>query len=153
YDKRLYDRLHDGHAAPIRGHLVAGIDYQNRLARFLENHDEPRAAAEFNWPQHRAAALITFLSPGLRFFYQGQCEGARVRVPTHLCRGRSEPLNPDIAAFYSRLLQILKETEDFRSGAWSQIQPQPAWSGNWTSDCFIAYAWTGEHGRHVVVVN
>src|SRR6478672_4051004 len=31
YDKRLYDRLRDGHAAPIRGHLLAGLDYQDKL--------------------------------------------------------------------------------------------------------------------------
>ena len=36
YDKRLYDRLRDGHAGPIRGHLLAGLDYQDKLARFLE---------------------------------------------------------------------------------------------------------------------
>ena len=67
YDKRLYDRLRDGHAAPIRGHLLAGLDYQDKLVRFLENHDEPRAASEFPWPRHQAAAVITFLSPGMRF--------------------------------------------------------------------------------------
>ena len=47
YDKRLYDRLREGHARPVREHLCAGLDYQNKLARFLENHDEPRAAATF----------------------------------------------------------------------------------------------------------
>ncbi len=47
YDKRLYDRLREGHPQAVRGHLLAGLDYQNRLARFLENHDEPRAAATF----------------------------------------------------------------------------------------------------------
>src|SRR5215472_3567450 len=41
YDKRLYDRLRDGHASPVRDHLRAGLDYQNRLVRFMENHDEP----------------------------------------------------------------------------------------------------------------
>jgi glycosidase len=154
YDKRRYDRLREGHVGPIRDHLLAGLDYQDELARFLENHDEPRAAAEFPWPQHQAAAIVTFLSPGQRFFHQGQFEGARVRVPTHLGRGPVEPANPDIAAFYARLLQVLKETRAFRDGAWSQIQPQPAWAGNWTSDGFVAYAWAGEYGsRHVVVVN
>jgi glycosidase len=155
YDKRLYDRLRDGHAGPIRGHLLAGLDYQDRLARFLENHDEPRAASEFPWAQHQAAAVITFLSPGVRFFYDGQFEGARVRVPTHLCRGPAEPTNSAIAAFYTRLLQLLN-TGAFRGGTWSQIQPQPAWSGNWTADGFVAYAWADDHGsgsRHVVVVN
>ena len=75
YDKRLYDRLKEGHAGPIRDHLLAGLDYQDKLARFLENHDEPRAAAEFPWPQHQAAAIITFLSPGLRFFHRGPVRG------------------------------------------------------------------------------
>jgi glycosidase len=154
YDKRLYDRLRDGHAGPVRGHLVAGLDYQDKLARLLENHDESRAAAEFPWAQHQAAAIVTFLSPGLRFFYEGQFDGARIRVPTHLCRGPVEPTNPEIAAFYSRLLPILKQTSAFRDGSWSQIQPSPAWSGNWTHDGFVAYAWTGADGdRYVIVIN
>jgi hypothetical protein len=47
YDKRLYDRLRESHAPPVREHFQAGLDYQNKLVRFLENHDEPRAAATF----------------------------------------------------------------------------------------------------------
>jgi len=154
YDKRLYDRLRDGHVRPIRDHLLAGLDYQDKLARFLENHDEPSAASEFPWPQHQAAAIITFLSPGLRFIYDGQFDGARVRVPTHLCRGPVEPTNPEIVAFYTKLLQALKQSGAFRDGSWSQIQPLPAWPGNWTHDDFVAFAWTGAEGsRHLVVVN
>ena len=57
YDKRLYDRLVAGYARPVREHLWAGLDYQVHLARFLENHDEPRAAAVFPPDQHEAAAL------------------------------------------------------------------------------------------------
>ena len=94
YDKRLYDRLQSSDVRSIREHLRAGLDYQDKLARFLENHDEPRAASTFQWPKHRAAAAITFLSPGLRFFHQGQFEGARVRVPVHLCRGPSRADQP-----------------------------------------------------------
>jgi glycosidase len=124
YDKRLYDRLRDGQVRPIRDHLLAGLDYQDKLARFLENHDEPRAASEFPWPQHQAAAIVTFLSPGLRFFHQGQFEGARVRIPTHLCRGAVEPTNPELVGFYAKLLRLLKETGAFRTGSWSQIQPE-----------------------------
>ena len=152
YDKRLYDRLKDGNANPVRDHLLAGLDYQDKLARFLENHDEPRVASEFPWPQHKAAAVITFLSPGLRFFHQGQFEGARVRVPVHLGRGPVEPKDPEIVRFYAKLTRILKETPAFRDGAWSQIQPQPAWSGNGTVNDFLAYAWVGDT-RHLVVVN
>jgi hypothetical protein len=67
YDKRLYDRLCVGNTRPVREHFHAGLDYQEKLARFLENHDEPRAAATFAPGMHEAAAVVTFLSPGLRF--------------------------------------------------------------------------------------
>ena len=71
YDKRLYDRLREGHARPVREHLQAGLDYQNKLARFLENHDEPRAAATFS-PEdspgggghHVPVSRAAFLPPG-----------------------------------------------------------------------------------------
>jgi hypothetical protein len=153
YDKRLYDRLKIGAVGPIRDHLRARLAYQDRLARFLENHDEPRAAAEFPLPRHRAAAMVTFLSPGLRFFHQGQFEGARIRVPVQLCRGPVEPGDPAIAAFYSRLLRVIKANDALRFGAWSQIEPKPAWSGNWSAGGFIIFAWAGGKNRYIVVVN
>jgi glycosidase len=153
YDKRLYDRLRHGDAGGIRAHLEAGLDYQDRLARFLENHDEPRAAAVFPWPRHQAAAIVTGFAPGLRFFHQGQLEGARVRVSVHLCRAPAEARNADVAAFYDRLLSVLK-SDGFRDGAWSLIPPQPAWDGNPTDQDFVSFAWqTRDGGRYVVVVN
>ena len=124
YDKRLYDRLVEGHAPPVRGHLSAGLDFQNRLARFLENHDEPRAAATFTPDQHRAAAILTFLTPGLRFFHQGQREGKRVRIPVHLGRGPIELLDGGLAAFYDRLLKCLKDPA-FRDGDWQLSRAGP----------------------------
>ena len=71
YDKRLYDRLKAGNARSAREHLLADLDYQDRLARFLENHDEPRAALEFPLPatprsgdRHISLARIAILPPG-----------------------------------------------------------------------------------------
>src|SRR5690349_3771282 len=84
YDKRLYDRLYDGHARPVRNHLQAGRDYQDKLARFMENRDEPRAAAIFPQGMHEVAAVVTYLTPGLRFFHQGQLEGRKKRISPHL---------------------------------------------------------------------
>jgi len=66
YDKRLYDRLREGHARLVREHLWAGLDYQNRLARFMENHDEPRAAPTFASGMHEAAAQAYLAAPGSR---------------------------------------------------------------------------------------
>ena len=153
YDKRLYDRLVEGHARPVREHLSAGLDFQDHLARFLENHDEPRAAATFTPEAHRAAAVITFLTPGLRFFHQGQREGKRVRIPVHLGRGPVEASEAGIAAFYDGLLECLKDPA-FRDGDWQLLECRPAWDGNGTWDSFVAFAWTGpDDARRLVAVN
>jgi glycosidase len=153
YDKRLYDRLREGHARPVREHFLAGLDYQNKLARFLENHDEPRAAATFSPEVHEAAAVITFLSPGLRFFHQGQFEGRKKRISPHLCRGPDEPIDRNLKQFYDRLLAALRHPA-VRNGQWQLLECGPAWEGNWTSDCFLAFAWQGPGGdRLLVAVN
>jgi hypothetical protein len=153
YDKRLYDRLREGHARPVREHLYAGLDYQDKMARFLENHDEPRAAAAFSPGIHEAAAVITFLSPGLRFFHQGQFEGRQKRISPHLGRGPCEPVDPRLKEFYERLLAVLREPA-VRDGQWQLLECVPAWEGNWTWDCFLAFAWQGPgRERLLVAVN
>jgi hypothetical protein len=150
YDKRLYDRLRDGHARPVREHFCAGLDYQNKLARFLENHDEPRAAATFSPEIHEAAAVITFLSPGLRFFHQGQFEGRKKRISPHLVRGPDEPIDERLAQFYDRLLGVLRDPT-VGDGDWQLLECVPAWEGNWTWDCFLAFAWQGRAGKRLLV--
>jgi len=153
YDKRLYDRLREGYAQPVREHFLAGLDYQNKLARFLENHDESRAAATFPQEVHEAAAVIAFLSPGLRFFHQGQFEGRKKRISPHLCRGPNEPIDQKLKQFYERLLAVLRHPV-VRNGQWQLLERAPAWEGNWTWDCFVAFAWRGYGGdRLLVAVN
>jgi glycosidase len=150
YDKRLYDRLKEGKARPVREHFRAGMDYQRKLARFLENHDEPRAAVEFPPNMHEAAAVITFLSPGLRFFHQGQFQGKKKRISPHLCRGPEEPANKSLEPFYEKLLAILRRPV-FRSGTWQLLECAPAWDGNWTHDCYVSFGWEGNDGEKMLV--
>ena len=150
YDKRLYDRLREGHARPVREHFLAGLDYQHKLARFLENHDEPRAAATFSLEVHKAAAAITFLSPGLRFFHQGEFEGRKKRISPHLGRAPQEPVDAELKAFYERLLAVLRHPA-VRQGQWQLLECMPAWEGNWSWDCFLAYAWQGPGGERLLV--
>ena len=150
YDKRLYDRLREGHARPVREHFHAGLDYQNKLARFLENHDEPRAAATFSPEIHEAAAVITFLSPGLRFFHQGQFEARKKRISPHLVRGPEEPVDERVKKFYDRLLAVLRH-DVVRSGDWRLLECVPAWDGNWTWDCFLVFAWQGAGDERLLV--
>jgi glycosidase len=150
YDKRLYDRLLNGHARPVREHFLAGLDYQKKLARFLENHDEPRAATAFSPEVHEAAAVITFLSPGLRFFHQGQFEGKKKRISPHLCRGPDEPIDQKLKEFYEGLLAVLRHPV-VRDGQWQLLECIPAWEGNWSWDCFVAFAWQGLDGKRLLV--
>ena len=150
YDKRLYDRLREGHARSVREHFHAGLDYQDKLARFLENHDEPRAAATFPSGQHEAAAVITFLAPGLRFFHQGQFEGRLKRISPHLGRAPEEPVNESLKQFYARLLEVLRRPA-IRDGEWRLLECAPAWDGNGSNDAFIAFAWQGADGVRVLV--
>src|SRR5437773_7011862 len=86
YDKRLYDRLHQRDARGVAGHLQADLDFQRKSVRFLENHDEPRAAEAFPPGVHEAAAVLTHLAPGLHFFHEGELEGRRRKASLHLAR-------------------------------------------------------------------
>ncbi len=153
YDKRLYDRLREGNARAVHDHLLAGPEYQNHLARFLENHDEPRAAAVFPPGRHQAAAVLTYLAPGLRFFHEGQFEGRTERVSPHLIRRPEEPANEELRLFYTRLLGLLR-LPIVRGGTWQLHECRAAWTGNWTSESFVVSSWTAAPaGRLIVAVN
>jgi hypothetical protein len=152
YDKRLYDRLHAQSATPVREHLRADMNFQERSARFLENHDEPRAAAAFEKPVDRAAAVITYLTPGLRFFHEGQFDGRRVHASMHLGRRPAEPVVPTTRAFYERLLAIGRRAE-VHDGRWQLWECRQAWEGNTTHEQFIVMSWDAGTRRSIVVVN
>jgi hypothetical protein len=106
YDKRLYDRMTHGSAEEVRAHLSADLEYQNKLVRFIENHDEPRAAAAFE-KRSRVAAMLALTLPGARLIYQGQTRGYRVKTPVQLGRRARENDDPETVAFYHRLLSAL----------------------------------------------
>jgi hypothetical protein len=150
YDKRLYDRLREGNAGGVRGHLQAGLDYQDKMVRFLENHDEPRAAHTFPAPIHKAAAVITYLSPGLRFFHQGQFRGCTKRISPHLVRGPEEVVDQRLKNFYERLRMVLRHPV-VRNGDWRLLECAPAWDDNSSWDAFIAFAWQNSGGERLLV--
>jgi hypothetical protein len=152
YDKRLYDRLVERSARPVHDHLRADLTFQQHSLRFLENHDEPRAAATFELPVHRAAAVITFLVPGLRFFHDGQLDGRKVHVSMHLRRRPVEAPVPEIRAFYDRLLPVLARPE-VQDGRWQLWDARPAWAGNTTNEQIIVLSWEQGERRLLAAVN
>ena len=150
YDKRLYDRLVSSAATPVRDHLRADINFQSRLARFLENHDEKRAAGVFPGKKLEAAAVISYLIPGMRFFQMGREKGYRIKVPVHLSRGPEETTDEPTSLFYNRLLELLKMPM-YKEGHWHMLECLPSSSDNRTYLDFIAYLWADEKGNWSLV--
>jgi glycosidase len=140
YDKRLYDRLLGDDAEGVRAHLRADLDYQGRLVRFVENHDERRAQEAFGAARAPAAAALTLTLPGLRLLHEGQLEGWRTKLSVHLGRRPPEPTDEGVKEFYRRLLVALSQSV-FHDGDWWQIEPRAAWDGNPSQRRFVASLW------------
>jgi hypothetical protein len=152
YDKRLYDRLAAGVAAPVREHLWADGAFQDHSLRFLENHDEPRAAAAFQPAMHRAAAIVALTARGMRFIHEGQMEGRRVHVSMHLGRRPVEPIDAGLQTFYLRLLECLRRPE-LHEGDWRLARVREAWPGNPTHEQLIVSSWQSDEKRLLIAVN
>ena len=151
YDKRLYDRIVNQDTRGVREHLRADLDYQSRLLRFLENHDEPRIAARLGVEAEMAAAVAIATLPGGTLWHEGQFEGRRVRPPVFLSRRPDEQPNQHLAAWYRRLLTTVSD-RDVKRGRW-QLLEATGWPDNHSCDNVLAWSWGGGDARHVVVVN
>jgi hypothetical protein len=151
YDKKLYDRLEHSNAENIRLHLCADLAYQGRLLRFIENHDEPRAAATFSPAKQRAVALTTATLPGIKLFHEGQFEGRKVRPPVFLGRRPDEPVDQDLHGFYVKLLKAINRPV-FREGEWS-LCDRTGWPDNASFQNLVAWTWLKDDERCLVVVN
>ncbi|MGA2924713.1 MAG: alpha-amylase family glycosyl hydrolase [Solirubrobacteraceae bacterium] len=145
YDKRLYDRLRYEGPASVRGHLQADAGYQQRLLRFIENHDEPRAAATFGAEQARAAAVVISTLQGARLYHDGQLDGLRTQLPVQLGRGPDELADAELRAFYDRLLAVVPQV---RAGEWRLCECAGA-----AGEQLLAWCWSAPEARHLVVVN
>ncbi|GAA2207693.1 alpha-amylase family glycosyl hydrolase [Nonomuraea monospora] len=151
YDKRLYDRLLGGDPGSVRAHLTAELPYQRRLVRFLENHDEPRAAGTMHQAKERAAATMIATLPGATLWQEGQFEGRRTRVPVFLARRPDEPVAEGLREFHERLIAAVVSS-GMRQGEWRLLDCH-GWPDNQSCAGLLAWAWTGPDARHLVVVN
>ena len=151
YDKELYDRLEHSNAENTRLHLCADLAYQGKLLRFIENHDEPRAAATFLPAKQRATALTAATLPGMRLFQEGQFEGRKVRPPVFLGRRPDEPVDKDLRGFYRKLLEAINRNA-FRKGQWSLCE-RTGWPDNASFQNLVAWSWVHDDERYLIVVN
>jgi glycosidase len=151
YDKKLYDRMEHDNAESVRLHLCADPGYQERLVRFIENHDEPRAAATFSSGKARAAAVVVLTLTGARLLHEGQFEGMKVRLPVFLGRRPEEQADQDLAAFYRKLLNGINH-EVFRNGQWS-LCDRSGWPDNQSCLNILSWCRVMNDERYLIVVN
>jgi hypothetical protein len=151
YDKKLYDRMEHGDTEAVRMHLLADPSYQKGMVRFIENHDEPRAAATFPDGKGRAAAMAIITLTGAKLLHEGQFEGKTVRLPVFLGRRPDEQVDHDLVSFYRRLL---KETgrDVFRNGTWSLCE-RSGWPDNLSFLNILAWCWTKDNERILIIIN
>jgi hypothetical protein len=151
YDKKLYDRLEHSGPESVGLHLSADPAYQAMLVRFIENHDEPRAAAAFSGGKEEAAALTSATIPGARLFHEGQFEGRTVRSPVFLGRRVEERPNEKVRNFYESLLEAV-DAPLFHEGEWTLCNCT-GWPDNPSFRNLLAWCWEQDEDRAIVVVN
>jgi len=152
YDKRLYDRMLYNSAEAIRDHLHAEWDYQRKLLRFIENHDESRAITAFGEERSQAAAIVSLPLPGAKLVHEGQMKGYKVKIPVQLGRRPVEDDNQDLLNFYQKLLSIVS-AEGLTKGKWALCKIEPINTENYTYTNLISYQWRSREQHHLIVVN
>jgi len=151
YDKTFYDLLVREDIQGLQTHLSAPIGYQEKMVRFLENHDEPKAMKVFGPEKIFSAMVIHATLPGMRFWHHGQLEGSRFRVPVQLGRAPVEPVNHDLEVFSEKLLQEVDHPV-FHDGTW-QLCMTNGWPDNQSHKNLLVWCWSGGEERRLIVVN
>jgi len=149
YDKGLYDAVRDRNMAEVHARLEAPAAYQKRLARFLENHDEQRGAAVFGPERRPAVASLMGTLPGMRFYHQGELEGARIYLPITLRIGTDE-IDSAATAFFFKLLRITKDPV-FHTGEWNALSVNA--EGDDTAGNLAVYEWRSEKAWKMIAIN
>lgn len=152
YDKKLTDRLVGGDIRSIKDHLYADYKYQQKSVRFLENHDEERAVIKFGRERSLAAAVIMSTIPGIAFYFDGQCDGKRIKLPLQLGREPEEKQDEKIKEFYRNLFQITK-AEVFRKGDWKLLEPIAIGQNDRSFENLLAWQWRLEDDVRIVIIN
>jgi glycosidase len=154
YDKILYDRLLREGASSVREHLKADIAFQKHCLRFLENHDEPRAARMLpNESWQFAAATVAATVPGMLLIHDGQLEGRTTRLPVQLKRRSAEAPSLASKAFYAQLLKVTHDPV-IQKGEWRLLDVRPGWHDNSTWQNYLVFWWDHpEYGSRLVVAN
>lgn len=152
YDKSFYDALVHGNPSLLRDRIATGEATQSRCVRFIENHDERRAAEVFGRERSLAAATVLLTTPGMRLLHDGQLEGRSVRTPVQLIRERPEEPDPEVTRVYDRLLAETA-TPEFHSGRWDPLEVVAHDGAPGAPAGLLAWSWRLDLRTRIIVVN
>lgn len=149
YDKIFYDALKETDVERLRENLTDEGQLTKKRLRFIENHDENRAAAVFDNKKSKAACLLMLLASGAHLVHQGQMEGFSKKLPIQLIRIPKEEINHELFLFYEKFLLNLKTISKTNS-KWVLRETFSAWEGNQTFRNFFVFS---QNNSHLAVVN
>jgi hypothetical protein len=152
YDKRLYDRVVEGFVHLIHAHLLADVNYQSRQVRFIENHDEPRAASTLGADRQQIGAILIATLPGAVLLHDGQFTGRKAKLPVQIKRQPDEPIDTDLQTFYQSLLAETRHPI-YQNGKWRLFDVGAAYLTNSTYRHLLAYGWMDGEELRVIIVN
>jgi glycosidase len=149
YDKVFYDALKDTDVEGIRKNLTKSGQLARKRLRFIENHDESRAAAVFDRKKSKTACLLMLLTSGAHLIHYGQMEGFTKKLPVQLTRMPNEEIDQELFFFYEKLLLILKTISKANS-QWTLSETFPAWEDNLTFRNFFVFS---QDSLYLAVIN
>jgi glycosidase len=151
YDKDLYDLLVFAKAPTIERHLEAEVEKQQQMLRFIENHDEQRAASMFNTPKAIAAAIILSTIPGAKLFHLGQFEGRKVKLPVFLRRWMDEPEVVEWKNIYNLLVRLASSPLQ-KLGEWKRCTHY-GWEDNQSHVQLLSWSWHRPNETLLAIIN
>ena len=139
YDKTLYDHLVSRKTSDIHVHLNTKSAYQKKTVRFIENHDEPRAASIFSDSQNRLAAALILTLPGMTLIHQGQELAWQKKLPVQLRRRPVEPDDNELESVYRELVGIARRPV-IQEGKWELLVVEAEQRND-----VLSYQWISVH--------
>jgi hypothetical protein len=150
YDKGLYDAVRDKNVDDVRWRLSANADDQSRLARFLENHDEPSTKDAFGTQRLSSVAALMSTLPGMRFYYRNEVEGCTAHTPISLRAHANEQGDPACSAVFAKVLGITNDLA-FHEGEWKLLDAVD--TGDGTANNLLIYEWKLRSVWKLVAIN
>lgn len=153
YDKKFLDSIMDfiykHNFQQIRYCLSLNINFQRKLVRFLENHDEERIASKIDENKARCILPLFFTCPGMKMIYWEQFEGQTIKIPVQILRSID---NYKPIQLYQKLIEIyFKIQEIIEKGTFFFLKVNQIFDDSYQN--ILSYGYKLENKTLFIVIN